>query len=510
MVLDLHRKNVFPAGDDHVLFAVHQPDEALLVPAGHVAGQQPAVHHRLGAGLGIFVVFLHHPRPPNVKLPGLPVRRRPPVAVDDPAFPVETRQADGPHFVAIFQPQMDAARPGGLGEAVIGVVFVVRKNLGPFPHQAGRNGLSADVHQPPLVQLEFRKVDLPRFHRQQDVVGPGHQQPDHRGALLGDRLQNPTGLGSFQNHRFSADDEIAEPVHFRAGVVERRNAKKIVFVGLVVVAVFHVAGEFQVSVGEMHRLGPAGGAGGEIERGAVVRPQRNPGGFIFRVRQNGGVGLREIGTLLFRPHVNIGRDGGVQLGLDLPNSFHELRTENEPFRAGNPGAAGDGRPQKAEVQRRGPGPGAKNAEVDGQPFQTVGHELDHFFARPDPPVQQGVGQGAGFPVEIGPGDGPPEISLGLAFHQGHFVAVLPGVARKDFRDDHASAFRASARRREKTKFFPDSSEKRLRPGKAYRDWERGCSRTFRNVNDFPEKDIFPENDLPAKNTGNTVWSIPDL
>ena len=51
-VLDLHRVDVLATGDDDVLLAVDQPDEAVLVHLGHVAREQPAVLEDLGRGLG--------------------------------------------------------------------------------------------------------------------------------------------------------------------------------------------------------------------------------------------------------------------------------------------------------------------------------------------------------------------------------------------------------------------------------------------------------------------------
>ena len=58
-LLDLARVHVEAAADDHVLGAVDDVVEAVLVAAGQVAGAEPAVAHHLGGRLGPVVVALH-------------------------------------------------------------------------------------------------------------------------------------------------------------------------------------------------------------------------------------------------------------------------------------------------------------------------------------------------------------------------------------------------------------------------------------------------------------------
>ena len=68
----------------------------------------------------------------------------------------------------------------------------------------------------------------------------------------------------------SANDEITEPVHLCAGMVERWDAEKIVFPGLAVVAVFDVAGKFQIAVREQGRFRRSGRTRREIQRRIVA------------------------------------------------------------------------------------------------------------------------------------------------------------------------------------------------------------------------------------------------
>src|SRR5262249_48103552 len=62
-VLDLDAVDVLAAADEHVLGAVDDVAEALVVDAGEVAGLHPAVDERLARGLGLVPVALDHLRP---------------------------------------------------------------------------------------------------------------------------------------------------------------------------------------------------------------------------------------------------------------------------------------------------------------------------------------------------------------------------------------------------------------------------------------------------------------
>ncbi len=61
-VFHLARVDVVAAGDDHVLLAVHDPEEAILIHAGDVARVQPALPQNFGRLIGTLPVPLHHLR----------------------------------------------------------------------------------------------------------------------------------------------------------------------------------------------------------------------------------------------------------------------------------------------------------------------------------------------------------------------------------------------------------------------------------------------------------------
>ena len=75
-LLDLDAVDVLAAADDHVLLAVGDEEEALVVEVADVAGVQPAVGiDRLGGGLGLVPVAGHEDRAGDAHLAGLARRR---------------------------------------------------------------------------------------------------------------------------------------------------------------------------------------------------------------------------------------------------------------------------------------------------------------------------------------------------------------------------------------------------------------------------------------------------
>ena len=80
-VLDLDAVDVLAAAVDHVLHAVDDLHEPLVVDAGEVAGVQPPIDERLGGLLGLVPVAGHHVLPADQQLPD--ARRRIDVAQVD-------------------------------------------------------------------------------------------------------------------------------------------------------------------------------------------------------------------------------------------------------------------------------------------------------------------------------------------------------------------------------------------------------------------------------------------
>lgn len=80
------------------------------------------------------------------------------------------------------------------------------------------------------------------------------------------------GLGGvpLQQNRLASGEQRAEPVHFRAGVVQGRDAEKHIVVGGGVVDGLHPGGLGQGVVLEQDGLGEAGGAGGVVDGGLIL------------------------------------------------------------------------------------------------------------------------------------------------------------------------------------------------------------------------------------------------
>ena len=76
-------------------------------------------------------------------------------------LPAIAGNPDGPHFVQVIHAQMDTARAGGLGQAIIGIVLVVGKVAHPVFDEGGRDWLGANVHEPPLGQMVVLQLQVP-------------------------------------------------------------------------------------------------------------------------------------------------------------------------------------------------------------------------------------------------------------------------------------------------------------------------------------------------------------
>ena len=241
-VLHLHRVDVLAAGDDDVLLAVDKVNEAVLVGAGHVAGEQPAVAQDFSRRLGVVVVALHHAGALHGQLTDGARRHRLARLVHDLGLPLIAGDPDGPHLVDVLHAEVHAARADGLGKPVVGVVGVVGEALQPAVDEARRHRLGPHVHEAPLGQFVVVRVDVPALDGLEDVLHPGHQQPHDGDLLVGDRLEDPFRLGAPQEHALAAGQQAAEPVHLAAGVVERRDAEERVAAGLAVMVLLALGG----------------------------------------------------------------------------------------------------------------------------------------------------------------------------------------------------------------------------------------------------------------------------
>ena len=121
--------------------------------------------------------------------------------------------------------------------------------------QARRNGLCSDMHQSPLGKFILRDIDLAAVDRVEDVLCPRHQKPYDRRLLTGNRLKDPLGLHAAQQHGLAAYEKASEPVHLRAGVIQRRDAEEHIVVRLSMMVLLGQAGRHKRAVRVQDRLG---------------------------------------------------------------------------------------------------------------------------------------------------------------------------------------------------------------------------------------------------------------
>ena len=309
--------------------------------------------------------------------------------------------ADGADVVDVVDAQVDAAGAGGLGQAVVGVVLLAGEDLEPVPDQALGHGLGADVHEAPLGQLVVGRVDLALLDGEQDVLRPGHEQPHDGAALVRHGAQDRLGGHAAQQDRAAANQEAAEPVHEGSRVVERRDAQEHVVVGLRVVVLLHLRGLRERAVRVQDRLGEAGGAAGEVDRGVIGLADGN---HRVRARAHGReqvVVLREGGAVLADVEQQAAARDLVCHALD---SAGELGAKHQDVDVGQAHAVVDLLGGVAEVEGHHHGAALEHAEVDGQPLDTVHQQDGDLVALAHAARGEQVGKAVGLLVEHAPRD----------------------------------------------------------------------------------------------------------
>ena len=235
----------------------------------------------------------------------------------------------------------------------------------------------------------------------EDVLRPRHEEPHDGALLLGRRADDPLGLHAAQQDRPAADEEAAEPVHLRAGVVERRDAEEDVVVRLAVVGLLHLAALGERAVPQDDRLREAGRAGGVVDRRVVVERERNLRAARGAVRDEVAVALGE------RRAVAADVEEGLHLRElvgDLLDAPDELGAEDEEGGVREVDAVPDLVGGVAEVERDRERARAEDAEVDREPLEAVHEEDRDLVALLHAAREQEVGEAVGLLLELRPGD----------------------------------------------------------------------------------------------------------
>ena len=129
-------------------------------------------------------------------------------------------------MVYILNAKMHSSRTCRLGKAVVGIVIMMREKRLPTLDKSRRNRLSADMHKPPTRKIKLIKLHLATIYRIKKILRPRNEKPNYRTFLFAYGAQNPLGLDTLQKNGLAAHEEAPEPVHFRARMIKRWNAKE--------------------------------------------------------------------------------------------------------------------------------------------------------------------------------------------------------------------------------------------------------------------------------------------
>ncbi len=170
---------------------------------------------------------------------------------------------------------MHATGANRLAQAVIRIIFVMREIFEPSLDKAGRDGLRADVHEPPLVKQIVIEIDAAGFNGVENVLRPGDEQPDDRAFFLCDVRRIHSGFTPRSNTALLPGDETSEPVHLRPCMVEWRDAEEDVVFGSGRGDAARLCRNRRVPCAGAGLLRKAGRARGEVDGCIVVFTERD-------------------------------------------------------------------------------------------------------------------------------------------------------------------------------------------------------------------------------------------
>ena len=410
----------------------------------HVAREEPTVRENLVGGLFVLVVAFHHAGAFHRKLSDLSLGNGLLLVIHNADLPAVACFSDGAYLVNIFNAEMYTAGTDGLAESVVGVVIVLGEYGLPTLDQTGRHGLRADVHETPGREIIVREVDVPAVDAVQNILCPRHQEPNDGASLLGGGAHDQLRCGAFQQYRAGASHQAAEPVHFRARVIERRNAEKYVVLGLTVMLLLHGGGVGKTAMIVQNGFGEACGSAGKIDRRVVLFGERNVGIQCRLICRQLLVALGKVGAIVsyVDPHSDVGVS--FYVGFHAPDKF---RSEHQMLGIRFFETVGNLVGGVAIVQRNGNGTRFEDTEVNGKPLQAV-HEQDRYLgAFHNPSGKQKIGEAVGFFVKFlpghlasstdsgglrqskfAPGFSAFSVGTGVDLHQRHAVGRIRGVS----------------------------------------------------------------------------------
>ena len=121
---------------------------------------------------------------------------------------------------------MDTAGPDGLGQAIVGIILMVREDLS----ATGGSGSAGPAARRCASAATGRDDTLPASDAARTRWSPADPAPtapaarrwSHRSSETA--WKNPLRLDAPEQHCLAAGDQAAEPMHLCAGMVQRRDA----------------------------------------------------------------------------------------------------------------------------------------------------------------------------------------------------------------------------------------------------------------------------------------------
>ena len=292
------------------------------------------------------------------------------------------------------------------------------------------------MHQSPLIQAIIFELHIPALDRKEDIEGPGNQQPYHRGLFLGNGFHDPLGLNALENDASGADNKISKPVHFGAGVIQRRQAKEVVPMGLFVVHIFQETGKFKIPMGQKCCFWGASGSGRKVQCCIIGNLDIDlwiRGRDVFK---NVLIRFCKSGFEFFRTDKYISFNEKIQIIFYVRNALNKFFTENKDLGFCDMRTTLNGFCRKPEVKGNGPCPGSEDSKINGEPLETIRHQLDNPVPFPDSPGNKPLGELIGLVVEFFPGDFPSSIFFRLSFDYCGFSPIYAGITGEYLCDQH--------------------------------------------------------------------------
>ena len=184
-------------------------------------------------------------------------------------------------------------------------------------------------------------------------------------------------------------------------MVQRRNAQKHIVSIRQMMLLLHLSRLGQTLMIVQNGLGKTGSTRGKIDGGIVLLLQAHQGRLAGAVRHQFPITLGKGGAAV--SHINQ-QPAFAELSFYGLNTTDKFRPEKQDMYLCQICAILNLFGVKAKVKGHGNGSCFQDAEINGQPFQTVEHQDRYPVPLLNPPLNQHVGHSIGLLVKYAPGN----------------------------------------------------------------------------------------------------------